>query len=72
MNDLLTVKDVAELLRVTPMTVYRAIEAGKLAHVRFGRSIRISRDALEDYIQRPMLPTPNPTKPSNRAPVTRI
>lgn len=72
MNDLLTVKEVAEILRVTPMTVYRAVETGALEHVRFGRTIRISRDALDAYIQKPKPQTPVPAKAQKRAPVTRL
>ena len=74
MDDLLTVREVADLLRVTPMTVYRAIEAGTLKHLRFGRTIRIARSDLEEYTQaQTRVPRTRQTdKTRNRAPVTRL
>ena len=70
MEPLLTVKDVAAFLKVNPMTVYRAIETGELAHVRVGRSIRVTQEALNDYLKRPA--KPEPPKTITRAPVTRL
>ena len=35
----LTVAEVAEMMRVSNMTVYRMVHAGELPAVRFGRSI---------------------------------
>ncbi len=45
----MTVAEVAELMRVSTMTVYRLIKAGELPAVRFGKSYRIDEfdvDAL--------------------------
>jgi excisionase family DNA binding protein len=47
----LTAKEVARHLRVSPMTVYREINDGRLGAVRVGRSIRIPTRALDDYIR---------------------
>ncbi len=47
--DPLTVNEVANQLRISPMTVRRHIAAGRLHAVRIGRSIRISRDAVEHF-----------------------
>lgn len=48
----LTVKDVAEELSASPMTVYRIINSGELKHLRMGaRSIRIKREHLEEYLR---------------------
>ena len=44
---LLTVKELAQEYRVSEITVYRAIKAGKLPVLRVGRSIRIRRDEAE-------------------------
>lgn len=41
-----TVSEVAELLRVSEMTVRRWIWSGKLSAVRAGRSVRVHRHAL--------------------------
>lgn len=43
----LTVAEAAELLRVHPQAVYRAIQNGEIAHVRVGRVIRIPRVAID-------------------------
>ena len=47
---LMTVGEVAELMRVSNMTVYRLIKAGQLGAVRVGRSYRIRRRDLESYL----------------------
>lgn len=49
----LTVAEVAELMRVSNMTVYRMVESGKLPAVRFGRSYRIPESALAQAIELP-------------------
>lgn len=46
----LTVAEVAQLLRVSKMTVYRLVHAGELPAVRFGRSFRVPETALTDAI----------------------
>ncbi|MEX1254867.1 MAG: helix-turn-helix domain-containing protein [Dehalococcoidia bacterium] len=43
---LLTVKEVAERLRVHPITVRRHIKAGRLSAVRIGRSVRVPEAEL--------------------------
>lgn len=40
------VKAVAELFDVSPSTIYRAIEAGQLAAIRIGSSVRVPASAL--------------------------
>jgi excisionase family DNA binding protein len=47
---LLTVAEVADLLRVSNMTVYRLIKAGDLAAIRVGKNYRIRRDDLDAYL----------------------
>lgn len=48
----LTVQEVAELMRVSTMTVYRLIKAGDLRAARVGRSYRLREDEVEAYLQR--------------------
>ncbi|MDL9978935.1 helix-turn-helix domain-containing protein [Microbacterium candidum] len=50
----LTVAEVAELMRVSKMTVYRLIHAGELPAVRFGRSYRVPEGAVTEALQRPV------------------
>ena len=45
-----TVSEVANLLRVSNMTVYRLIQAGQLPAVRIGRSYRIREDDVDKYL----------------------
>ena len=47
----LTVQEVAELMRVSKMTVYRMVHAGELPAVRFGRSYRVPQNAVEAYLK---------------------
>jgi len=48
--DLLTVAEVADELRVSTMTVYRLIQREELPALRIGRSYRIDKRDLDDYL----------------------
>jgi excisionase family DNA binding protein len=42
----LTVAEVADMMRVSKMTVYRMVHAGDLPAIRFGRSFRVPESAV--------------------------
>lgn len=46
----LTVAEVADLMRVSTMTVYRLIKAGELRAVRVGKSYRLAEDDVDRYL----------------------
>ncbi len=46
-----TLEEVAHLLKVGRMTVYRWVWAGKLQAVRIGRMWRVPHDALEAFLK---------------------
>ena len=46
----LTVREVASMLRVSNMTVYRLINAGELPAVRVGKSFRLREDDVDRYL----------------------
>jgi excisionase family DNA binding protein len=46
----LTVAEVADVMRVSSMTVYRLVHSGELPAVRFGRSFRIPETAVAAVI----------------------
>ena len=50
-SKLLTVKDVAEIMCVTTKTVRRWIKSSELEAMRIGRLIRITPDALQQFIE---------------------
>ena len=72
MTPLMTVKEAAAFLNLSPFTIYRAVEAGTLPHVRIGRSIRISQDAIESLTFTPSAATNAEEKTVTRTPVTRL
>lgn len=47
----LTVQEVADLMRVSSMTVYRLIKSGDLRAVRVGRSFRVREDDVNAYLE---------------------
>jgi len=47
----LTVAEVAELMRVSKMTVYRLVHSGELHAVRVGRSFRVPEHAVHAYLR---------------------
>ena len=47
----LTVAEVASIMRVSKMTVYRLVHSGELPAVRVGRSFRVPEKAVHDYLR---------------------
>ena len=47
----LTVAEVAALMRVSKMTVYRLVHSGDLTAVRVGRSFRVPEHAVHTYLR---------------------
>ncbi len=47
----LTVAEVADLMRVSKMTVYRLVHSGELTAVRVGRSFRVPEHAVHEYLR---------------------
>ena len=47
----LTVAEVASVMRVSKMTVYRMVHSGDLPAVRVGRSFRVPERAVHDYLR---------------------
>ena len=47
---LLTVGEVATLMRVSNMTVYRLIKGGQLSAIRVGKNYRIRRTDIDRYL----------------------
>jgi excisionase family DNA binding protein len=48
---LLTVREVAAIMRVSRMSVYRMIERGLLPCVLAGRSARVPESAIDDHLR---------------------
>ena len=49
-DSLLTVGEVAQVMRVSNMTVYRLIKSGQMAAIRVGKNYRIRRRDVEKYL----------------------
>ncbi|MFV2017659.1 helix-turn-helix domain-containing protein [Micromonospora sp. LOL_023] len=47
----LTVAEVAKVMRVSKMTVYRLVHSGELSAVRVGRSFRVPEHAVHQYLR---------------------
>ena len=47
----LPVAEVASIMRVSKMTVYRLVHAGELPAIRVGRSFRVPENAVHQYLQ---------------------
>jgi excisionase family DNA binding protein len=48
--DFLTVGEIADLLRVSKMTVYRLVHSGELESIKVGRSFRVASSSLRSYM----------------------
>jgi len=49
-SQFMTVAEVARVLRVSNMTVYRLISSGQLAAVRVGKSYRLREEDVDRYL----------------------
>jgi excisionase family DNA binding protein len=47
----LTVAEVAAMMRVSRMTVYRLVHSGEMPAVRVGRSFRVPDYVVHDYLR---------------------
>ncbi|WP_328760660.1 helix-turn-helix domain-containing protein [Streptomyces sp. NBC_00271] len=47
----LTVAEVAAVMRVSRMTVYRLVHSGHLPAIRVGRSFRVPEQAVHEYLR---------------------
>lgn len=50
MNEILTVKEAAALLKTSRQQIRRMIQNGELPAIKVGREWRISKNALLDYL----------------------
>jgi excisionase family DNA binding protein len=50
----LTVAEVADMMRVSRMTVYRLVHSGDLPAIRFGRSFRVPESAVAAAMETPV------------------
>jgi excisionase family DNA binding protein len=48
-SNMLTLREVCQLLRVHPSTVYRLIKTGKLPAFKIGRDFRFNRESIEKW-----------------------
>ena len=48
----LTVAEVAAMMRVSKMTVYRLVHGGELPAVRVGRSFRVKEQDVHEYLRK--------------------
>jgi excisionase family DNA binding protein len=46
----LTVAEVADMMRVSKMTVYRMVHSGEMPAIRFGRSFRVPETAVAEAL----------------------
>lgn len=49
---LLTLKEVANILRIHPRTAYRLVKDGTLVAIRVGTQWRVTEEALHEYVSR--------------------
>ena len=48
----LTIAEVAAIMRVSKMTVYRLVHGGELPAVRVGRSFRVQENDVDEYLRK--------------------
>jgi excisionase family DNA binding protein len=61
MSAIMTKKEVAEFLKISERQIDYLRQAGKLACVKFGRSVRFRQEDVEDSVQRQRVTVPAET-----------
>ena len=51
-SKLLTIAEVASMMRVSKMTVYRLVHSGELPALRVGRSFRVTEQDVNEYLRK--------------------
>lgn len=51
MDQLLTIKEVCEILQVSDDTIYKEIKDGKISGTKIRRDWRFKKEAIEDYLE---------------------
>lgn len=54
---LLTVAEVAKIMRLSKMTVYRMVNSGALPALKVGRSIRVPEHVVDEYLRKSYVDT---------------
>lgn len=49
--DVITIKQLAEFLQVSEITIKRAIKAGDLKALKVGRSVRIEKESVLEWLE---------------------
>lgn len=52
MDELLTVNQITAILKVSKMTVYRYIKAGKIDAIKAGRDFRVKKTEFDKFLER--------------------
>jgi len=50
MENLLTVKEVAELLRLSPQTLYKMLKQGKISAIKIGSQWRFDSEQIRSWL----------------------
>ncbi|MFJ7046822.1 helix-turn-helix domain-containing protein [Streptomyces sp. NPDC101112] len=64
----LTVTEVASVMRVSKMTVYRLVHSGHLPAIRVGRAFRVPEQAVHEYLRESYLGAEVGGEPSGDGP----
>lgn len=51
MEQLYTINELVEILKVTERTVRVYIKEGKLGHIKFGRNVRVTQSQLDKFLK---------------------
>ena len=70
MADLLTTRQVQDILQVDRTTIYRMVESGQLPAIRVGKQWRFARAEIEDWLRAQSASSTNGASPALRQPIS--
>ena len=68
MDELITVKEAAELLRLRPSTIYAYTEKGILPHTKLGNRLFFQKSRLEEWVEENSYPGRSRNNPGSLVP----
>ena len=72
MTDLLTTQQLQQILKVDRTTIYRMIKKGHLPAVKVGNQWRFPRQAIEDLLALPIVPSPQQAETTAQGQIAQI
>jgi excisionase family DNA binding protein len=71
-TNFLTVIEIASILKISKALAYRLIANGEIPSIRFGRTVRVKTEALDEFIEKNSSTSISQSSPENPSPQANL